>query len=400
MHSFVTLFNPHSSTRMTTYATKGMVATSQPLAAQAGLDILKKGGNAVDAAIATAACLTVVEPTSNGIGGDAFALVWMRDHLYGLNASGPAPQSLSIPAVKEKGYKSIPEHGFIPVTVPGAPAAWAELSDKFGKLDFHELFTPAISHAENGYALTPDLGRQWEKDFDKFEGLLSDEQFQPWFETFAPSGKAPGIGEVWSSADHASTLRAIAETKGADFYKGDLADQIDSFSRKCGGFIRKEDLQQFKPEWVEPISVNYKGYDVWEIPPNGHGLIALMELNITNYFQFESTINVDDYHRQIEAMKLAYSGGINQITDKMDMKHTIGTLLSQKCGEERAKQIDEEAGIPKASELSQEGNVYLATADEDGNMVSFIQSNYDGFGSGNVYREQVLHCRTEGAASL
>ncbi|UOQ91756.1 gamma-glutamyltransferase family protein [Halobacillus shinanisalinarum] len=378
------LYNPYPSTRLTTYGTKGMVATSQPLAAQAGLDILKKGGNAVDAAIATAACLTVVEPTSNGIGGDAFALVWMKDHLYGLNASGPAPQSISINAVKEKGYKSMPTHGFIPVTVPGAPAAWAELSDKFGKLDFKELLAPAIAHAEEGYALTPILAKYWEKAYNQYKEKLTDELFSNWFETFAPNGRAPKVGEIWSSSDHAKTLRELAETKSESLYNGHLADQIDSYSRKHGGFLRKQDLQRYKSKWVEPISVNYRGYDVWEAPPNGQGLVALMGLNMTKRFQFESTLNMEDYHRQIEALKLAYSDGHKHIAEKGNMKYSVDDLLSDNYGEKRANQIGDEAVLPKASEPSSGGTVYLATGDAEGNMVSFIQSNYEGFGSGLV----------------
>ncbi|RWZ52386.1 gamma-glutamyltransferase family protein [Halobacillus fulvus] len=369
---------------MTTYGRKGMVATSQPLAAQAGRDILKKGGNAVDAAIATAACLTVVEPTSNGIGGDAFALVWMKDQLYGLNASGPSPSSISIDAVKEKGCEHIPKYGFIPVTVPGAPAAWAELSDKFGLLDFQEVLAPAISYAEEGFPLTPILGKHWKEAYERFSEQLTEEQFSAWFQTFAPDGRAPEVGEMWSSPDHASTLKRIAETKGNAFYKGELADRIHEFSKTYGGFLRKEDLMAYKPEWVEPISVNYRGYDVWEIPPNGQGLVALMGLNMTKHFQFEETLRVKDYHTQIEALKLAYADGHQHITERGSMAHSVDALLSEGYGQERAEKIMDVAQLPQAGEPSQGGTVYLATADREGNMVSFIQSNYEGFGSGLV----------------
>ncbi|MFC7063647.1 gamma-glutamyltransferase family protein [Halobacillus seohaensis] len=398
MHTYDPLYNPHSSTRMTKHATQGMVATSQPLAAQAGLDILKKGGNAVDAAIATAACLTVVEPTSNGIGGDAFALVWMRGNLYGLNASGPSPQSISIPAVKERGYKAIPAQGFIPVTVPGAPAGWAELSDKFGKLDFHELLTPAISYAEKGFAITPIVGKQWKRIYQQYKETLTEELFQHWFDTFAPKGRAPEVGEVWSSEEHASTLKAIAETKGMAFYKGEIADQMDAFSRKHGGFLRKEDLVEYKPEWVEPISINYRGYDVWELPPNGQGLVALMGLNMAENFRFESTFSVEDYHKQIEALKLAYSDGHIQNSEKGNMKHSIDSLLSQIYAEKRVDLIGEEAGTSKSGEPSQSGTVYLATADQEGNMVSFIQSNYEGFGSGLVVPGTGISLQNQGCS--
>jgi len=207
------LYHPFASQRQTVFAKRGMVATSQPLAAQAGLEILQKGGNAIDAAIATAAALTVVEPTSNGIGGDAFALVWVKDKLHGLNASGPAPKSISIEEMKKRGHDKMPVFGVEPVTVPGVPAAWAELSEKFGKLPFEEVLAPSIRLAEEGYPLSPILGKYWNSAANKFKELFKDDVYQPWFDTFAPNGQAPQIGEVWSSADHASTLRSIAETK-------------------------------------------------------------------------------------------------------------------------------------------------------------------------------------------
>jgi gamma-glutamyltranspeptidase / glutathione hydrolase len=197
---------PYPSRRTVIYAKNGMVATSQPLAAQAGLDILKKGGNAVDAAVATAATLTVVEPTSNGIGGDAFALIWTKGKLYGLNASGPAPRTLSIDVLDKAGVKQIPKYGFIPVTVPGTPAAWAKLSSRFGKLPFTEVLRPAIEYAENGYPITPVLGSNWARAFRIYSRGLKGSEFQSWFDTFAPEGRAPEIGEIWRSPDHAKTL--------------------------------------------------------------------------------------------------------------------------------------------------------------------------------------------------
>ncbi|WP_085505046.1 gamma-glutamyltransferase family protein [Thalassobacillus devorans] len=381
---FDTLYNPHPSQRMTTYGKNGMVATSQPLAAQAGLDIMKKGGNAVDAAIATAACLTVVEPTSNGIGGDAFALVWMKDELYGLNASGPSPKDISIDKLKESGYKEIPPYGWMPVTVPGAPAAWVELSKRFGNLTLKETLAPAITHAEEGYALTPILGKFWQAGYMAFKQKLTDEMFEDWFKTFAPKGRAPEIGEVWSSPDHANTLRAIAETNGETFYRGEIAEKIDAFSRRYGGFLRKEDLEEYQPEWVDPVSVNYRGYDVWEIPPNGQGLVALMALNIAKEFKFSSQHSVADYHKQMEALKLAFVDGLEHITEYGSMKHSVDSLLSESYGKARSARIGEEAASPSPDEPPKGGTVYLAAADKEGNMVSFIQSNYMGFGSGLV----------------
>jgi gamma-glutamyltranspeptidase / glutathione hydrolase len=377
-------YHPYPSQRTTVFANRGMVATSQPLAAQVGLEILKNGGNAIDAAIATAAALTVLEPTSNGIGGDAFALVWTKGKLHGLNASGPASKSISIDAVKARGHEKMPTHGWIPVTVPGAPSAWVELSKGFGKLPLKEVLKPAIDYAENGYPLPPTLGKYWGYAFKRFKQILKDEEFQYWFETFAPSGKEPNVGEVWRAPGHAATLKSIAETDGESFYLGELADKIAAFSKKYNGFLSKEDLAGYKAEWVVPIKVHYRGYDVWEMPPNGQGLVALLGLNILKGFNFTEKDTVDTYHKQIEAIKLAFTDGKAQITDPAEMKVKVEELLSEEYGKIRRKEIAEEALIPHPYQPPKGGTVYLATADGEGNMVSFIQSNYMGFGSGLV----------------
>lgn len=382
--NFDFLSNPYPSQRTAVFANRGMVATSQPLAAQAGLDILKKGGNAIDAAIATAATLTVVEPTSNGIGSDAFALVWTKGELHGLNGSGPGPKSISIEAVRERGHDKMPTHGLLPVTVPGTPSAWAELSKRFGRLSLKEVLQPAVDYAENGYPLTPILGKYWAIAYRNYKQNLTDEEFQHWFETFAPKGRAPKIGEVWKSKGHAETLRAIAETKGESFYRGEIADKIDAFSKKYNGFLSKEDLAAYKAEWVQPIKIHYRGYDVWEIPPNGQGLVALLALNIASGYDFKERDTLNTYHKQIEAMKLAYTDGKAYITDPKDMPITVDTLLSEAYGRSRREQICEEAIEPDPYQPPSGGTVYLATADGEGNMVSFIQSNYMGFGSGLV----------------
>ncbi|MCM3005020.1 gamma-glutamyltransferase family protein [Priestia koreensis] len=375
---------PYASQRMTSIARNGMVATSQPLAAQAGLDILKRGGNAVDAAIATAACLTVVEPTSNGIGGDAFAIVWMNESLYGLNASGPAPKAMSIEAIEELGYSEIPSHGFIPVTVPGAPSAWVELSKRFGRLTLSQVLEPAIRYAQEGFPLSPTLAAGWERAYEIFQERLKGEEFQSWFDTFAPNGKVPKAGEMWHSLDHARTLLSIAETNGESFYRGELADQIDAFSQKYGGFITKEDLAAYHPEWVDPISVSYKGHEVWEIPPNGQGLVALLALKMLDQQEFSGKEVAETYHQQIEAMKLAFADGMRYITDGNHMQVSIKDLLSEEYAAARRSLIGERARQPEWGEPAKSGTVYLATADGEGNMVSFIQSNYMGFGSGLV----------------
>lgn len=385
MIPFDPLSYPYPSQRNAVYARNGMVATSQPLAAQAGLEVLKKGGNAIDAAIATAACLTVVEPTSNGIGGDAFAIVWTKDDkMHGLNASGPAPQGISIEAVKGAGHEKMPAYGWLPVTVPGAPSAWKALSDRFGRLPFTEILQPAIDYAEKGFPISPILGHNWRAGCRRFSEVLKGPEFAGWFDTFAPAGRAPRIGEIWKSQGHAATLRSIAETGAESFYRGELAERIDAFSREHGGLLRKEDLAAYAPEWVDPISVNYKGYDVWEIPPNGQGLVALLALNILNGYDFFARDAVDTHHKQMEAMKLAFTDGLKYITQHDKMSVSVEELLSSAYAETRRALIGDEAQMPEPGEPARSGTVYLAAADGEGNMISYIQSNYMGFGSGIV----------------
>ncbi|WP_411954213.1 gamma-glutamyltransferase [Alkalibacillus sp. S2W] len=377
-------YYPYASRRNVVYGRNGMVATSQPLAAEAGRDILKQGGNAIDAAIATAAALTVLEPTSNGIGSDAFALVWVDGKIHGLNASGYAPQNISVDQLKEAGYDEMPTFGKVPVTVPGTPAAWAELSEKFGKLPLIDVMEPAITYAEQGYPLSPTLAFHWKAAYNKFTKTFQDDIFKHWFETFAPDGRAPEAGDLWSSQGHADTLRKIAETKAESFYRGELADQIDDFFKQHDGYLTKEDLAGYKPEWVDPIKVNYRGYDVWEIPPNGQGLIALIALNMLKGYEFTEKDSVDTYHKQIEAMKLAFSDGLEYITQQDHMNVSIEDLLTDQYAAQRRSLIGDEALQPEAGEPPRGGTVYLSTADGEGNMVSFIQSNYMGFGSGVV----------------
>ncbi len=378
------LYYPYSSARKVTYSRNGMVATSQALAAQAGLTILKKGGNAIDAAVATAACLTVVEPTSNGIGSDAFALVWTGEKLHGLNTSGPAPKAISIDALKAGGLDEMPKFGWTPVTVPGAPAAWATLMEKFGKLTLPDVLEPAIHYAENGYPLSPVLSYYWEHAFQLYQAEIKGKEFESWFQTFAPKGKAPGVGEMWHSKDHARTLRLIGDTNAEAFYRGELAGKIEEFSQRYNGFLKAEDLADFQAEWVDPIRVDYRGYDVWEIPPNGQGLIALIALNLLKEFTFDCKDSVETCHKQIEALKLAFTDGQKYITDPKQMSVNSESLLQESYAKARRHLIGNEAMLPTAGKPAGSGTVYLATADGEGNMVSFIQSNYMGFGSGLV----------------
>jgi len=392
-------YQPYASNRNTHIAINGMVATSQPLAANAGLDMLKKGGNAVDAAIATAACLTVVEPTSNGIGGDAFALVWIKEDrkLYGLNGSGNAPKDLTAEAVKQKGYESMPKFGWTPVTVPGAPGAWAALSERFGKLPLSVVLEPAVRYASEGYPLTPTLGLNWEKGYNRFKAECNDSSFDEWYKTFIPNGVVPKVGDIVKLPNHAKTLDEIGRTNAESFYRGALADRIDACSRKFGGFLKKEDLANYYAEWVEPISVNYKGYDICEIPPNGQGIVALMALNLLKKFDFKSRDDVQTFHRQFEAIKIAFADGKKYVTDPKYMDYSSQDLLSDAFADMRRLEMteaakDHQAGIPPSG-----GTVYLCTADSEGNMVSFIQSNYMGFGSGIVVEGTGIGLQNRGA---
>jgi gamma-glutamyltranspeptidase / glutathione hydrolase len=381
--NFDPLYYPYPSRRSMVFAGRGMVATSQPLAAQAGLEILRKGGNAIDAAVATASCLTVVEPTSNGIGGDAFALVWTGGKLWGLNSSGPAPRSISLQVLAKAGHKGVPEYGVCPVTVPGAPACWAELTRKFGKLPLTENMRPAIEYAEQGFPVSPVVGDKWEAAC-RIYGAQSGEEFRHWFETFAPSGRAPAAGQMWRLPEQAATLAKIAETRAEAFYRGDLAEKIGAFFHRYSGYLTAEDLAAFEPAWVEPLRVNYHGYDVWEIPPNGHGIVALMALNILNGFESPARDAAENYHRQIEAIKLAFADGLKYISDQCMMKAKVEDLLSESYAAERRGLISGKAILPVPGVPHRGGTVYLATADGEGNMVSYIQSNYEGFGSGMV----------------
>jgi len=384
MFDFMNTDYPYSSKRNVVYAKNGMVATSMPLASEAGLEILKKGGNAIDAAIATSACLTVVEPTSNGIGGDAFALVWMNQQLYGLNSSGFSPEKMTLQSLKDRNLTEIPRFGFVPVMVPGIPAAWAELSRRFGKLSLLDCLMPAIRYAREGYPLSPTLAHHWRNAFNVYQKYCTSEEYSSWFNTFAPKGRAPLEGEVWKSEEHAKTLELIGLTNASAFYHGTLADQIDAYSIKYNGFLRKKDLEDFKPEWVQPIECSYKGFNVWEIPPNGQGIVALEALKIIEHLDVSSMTEIERVHVQIEAMKLAFKDAQTHVSDSKNMKIDFNELLSETYCKKLSQQISDTALDPKDTTPFGSGTVYLATADSEGNMVSYIQSNYMGFGSGLV----------------
>lgn len=375
---------PYASSKRAVFSQGGMVATSQPLAAEAGAQILRQGGNAVDAAIATAACLSVVEPTSNGIGGDAFALVWIKEKMYGLNASGKSPKLLTLEKINELSLSSIPRYGFVPITVPGTPSAWVALSKRFGKMRLIDVLMPAIKCAQHGFPVSPIVSEYWQKAFKQYQKTLKEDMFKEWFRIFAPSGNSPKAGEVWSSIDHANTLTEIAMSEGESFYQGRLAQTIEDCAIRYGGLIRKDDLMNHAPMWVDPISTNYRGYDVWEIPPNGQGMICLQALNIIEGYRDLRSDHSDTIHKQIEAMKLAFTDGLAYISDIDYMHKSIEQMLSKEYATKRRMEINDNAIKPECGKPSDAGTVYLATADAEGNMVSYIQSNYMGFGSGIV----------------
>lgn len=386
---------PYPSQRQSVFARRGMVAASQPLAAEAGIEIMRQGGNAIDAAIATAAALTVVEPTGCGLGGDAFALVWTQGKLHGLNGNGHAPAALSVEAVQGAGHDKMPTYGWTPVTVPGCPSAWAELSKRFGKLPFAQLLQPAISLARDGFPVSPVVAHQWQVALDEFSPHR-DAVLEPWFATFLIDGRAPRAGELFCNPAQARTLQELADTTCESLYRGALAERLDRHSRATGGYLRASDLKDYRAQWVEPISINYRGYDVWEIPPSGQGLVALMTLNILKGLEFDHRDSQHTWHRQLEAMKLAYSDGLHYITDPLHMRVAVADLLSEAYSTRRRAQIGERAQPPQHGDPHASGTVYLATADADGNMVSFIQSNYHGFGSGVVLPDSGIALQNRG----
>lgn len=384
--------HPYPS-RRSAVATDNIVATSHPLAAQAGLGMLAQGGNAVDAALATAIALTVVEPTGNGIGSDAFAILWDGTELHGLNASGRSPAGWT--AERFARHTDMPFRGWESVTVPGAVSAWVDLSERFGKLPFEKLFEPAIRYAENGFPVSPVIATLWQRAAAE----LAD---QPGFaETFMPGGSAPGAGEYFRSPGHARTLKRIAETKGKAFYEGEIAEEIAAFSRAHGAALTLDDLAQHQADWCGTISRSFDDNTLHEIPPNGQGIAALMGLGILSQTGIRD-MEADDprtLHLQIEAMKLALRDAEAFVADLGHMTSiTVDDLLDDGYLAARAREIDPRratdfgAGAPK-----QGGTVYLTAADTSGMMVSFIQSNYAGFGSGVVVPGTGIALQNRGA---
>jgi gamma-glutamyltranspeptidase/glutathione hydrolase len=386
---------PYASARLPLFA-RNIVSTSHPLAAQAGLRMLLKGGNAVDAAIAAAAAMTIVEPVSNGLGSDAFCILWDGQRLHGLNASGPAPAAWS-PQYFARKYgtaaKTPPKRGFDAVTVPGAVAAWVSLSERFGKLPFADLLEPAIEVAERGY-LVPVVVQQ------KWLAATAELQSQPGFaHSFLPWGRAPEVGELFRFPAAARGLKAIAQSKGQALYGGEIAHALEQFSRQHGGSLTARDLADYRPEWVEPVAKTYRGHTLHEIPPNGQGIAALIALGIVSHFDLTSlpVDGVAAQHLQIEAMKLAFADVYRYVADPRSMDITPAQMLDDAYLASRARLID-----PRRAQDFQAGNpvkggtIYLTAADESGMMVSFIQSNFMGFGSGVVEPEFGISLQNRG----
>ncbi|HEX5416884.1 MAG TPA: gamma-glutamyltransferase family protein [Chloroflexota bacterium] len=390
---------PYPSRRVPIVGHRGIVATSQPLAALAGLRILQDGGNAVDAIIATATMLAVVEPTSNGIGADAFALVWDGQHLHGLNGSGRAAAALNPEVVRAAGYDQMPDRGWMSATVPGAPRAWSDLHRKFGRLSFEKVLAPAIDTAATGFAVSPITARGWRGSAKAFQSL-SGPEFAPYFDTFTRDGHAPEAGEIWQLPDHAATLRRIARTGSDDFYRGETAARLVEFSRRTGGYFSEADLAGHTSTWVEPIGTSYRGYEVWEIPPNGQGLAALTALNILEGFDLPrlGRDSVEAHHLQIEAMKLAFADAHRYIADPEHAAVPTRGLLDKAYAAQRRALIGETARPAEPGTPPTGGTVYLCAADGDGMMVSYIQSNYKGFGSGIVVPGTGVALQDRGAA--
>jgi len=378
------------STRSEVIATHGMVATSQPLATQVGLDILKQGGNAIDAAIAANATLGLMEPTGNGIGGDLFAIVWdaKSQKLYGLNASGRSPKGLTLKQLKKQlkrlNRDTIPPYGMLPISVPGAVDGWFELHNKFGQLPMQKILSPAIKYAREGFPVSELIAYYWNKSVPRLAP-----QKGGFKKTFTIQGKAPLKRQIFKNPDLANSLSLIA-SKGRDvFYKGEIAQKIDAFMKNNGGYLRYKDLTSHRSQWVTPLSTNYRGYDVFELPPNGQGLAALQMLNILENYDLKKSgfLSPETLHLMVEAKKLVFEDRAKFYADMDFNKLPVSGLLSKRYAAQRSKLIGDraarrvDAGNPA---LYQGDTIYLTTADKDGNMVSLIQSNYRGMGSGVV----------------
>ena len=372
------------ASRSEVIATNGMAATSHPLATQTAIDVLKGGGNAIDAAIAANAVLGLVEPTGCGIGGDLFAIVWIDEDkkLYGLNSSGPAPKDMSIGKLKAMGIDKIPPYGPLPVTVPGAVAGWTALHKRFGNKPFDELFNNAIYYADNGFPVTEVVGYYLQLSSERYK------DYPNFADVWMPNGEALKKGDVFVNKDLSNTYKQIAKSYGESFYKGDIAQTISEFIVEQGGFLTVDDLKSYKPEWIKPVSSNYRGYDVWELPPNGQGIAALQILNILEQYEIDNMghNSVEYIHLFTEAKKLAYEDRAKYYADMNFADVPVEELISKEYALERNKLINlKKASSSYKSGIFEDGDtIYMTVADKYGNMISLIQSNYRGMGSGMV----------------
>ena len=370
------------ATRSEVITRNGMAATSQPLATQAALDILKKGGTAIDAAIAANAVLGVVEPTGSGIGGDIFAIIWSAEKgkLYGLNGSGKSPRSLKIEYFRENGYESIPSHGPLPVSVPGCVDGWFEMHEMFGKLPIKDVLQPAISYARDGFPVTEVIAYYLERN------TAALKEYPNIKEVYMPGGKSPSKGEIFRNPLLANTLEKIVKGGRNEFYRGSIARDIDAFMKKNGGFLSFDDMSRHHSEWVEPVSTSYRGYDVWELPPNGQGIAALQMLNILEGYNIAAMSfgSAEYIHYFTEAKKLAFEDRAKYYADPLFSAIPVSQLIAKKYAAERRKLIDKDkaAKIYDPGKIEAGNTIYLTVADKFGNMVSLIQSNYRGMGSG------------------
>ena len=374
----------HFASRSEVIARHGMAATSHPLTTQIALDVLKAGGNAIDAVIAANAALGLMEPTGNGIGGDLFAIVWDAENqqLVGLNASGRAPALMTLDYFRDKGLEEIPKYGPLPVSVPGAVDGWFELHGRFGTLPMAQLLEPAIRYAREGFPVTEEIARLLVANQERRE------QYSGFAETYMPNGRMPAKGELFSNPRLADTLQAIADGGRDAFYKGDIARRIDAYMTEQGGLLRYEDLAAHTSEWVTPVSTNYRGWDVYELPPNGQGIAALQILNILEGFDIRSMGfgSAEYVHTLVEAKKLAFADRAKFYADMDFVDVPVDTLISKEYAAERRKHISPDkaaTSVPAGDARLNEGDtIYMTVADSEGNMVSLIQSNYSGMGSG------------------
>ena len=380
-HAYDRVTGAPFASRSEVIAQQGMVATSQPLATQVALDILKQGGSAVDAAIAANAMLGLVEPTGCGIGGDLFAIVWDAEtkQLHGLNASGRSPAALKAEYFTEQGLTTIPSFGPLPVSVPGAVDGWFSLHEKFGRLPMTSILSPAIEYARRGYPVSEVVAYYWQMNVDRIG------EYEGFADVFMPNGKAPTTGQIFKNPSLAATYEKIA-TGGRDaFYKGDIARVIGAYMKEQGGFLSYEDLAAHTSEWVEPVSTNYRGYDVWELPPNGQGIAALQILNILEQYDIEGMGfgSADYIHTFVEAKKLAFEDRAKYYADPAFNDIPVDALISKDYAQKRRALINPNKAAKRYDAGVVEGDtIYLTVADKDGNMVSLIQSNYRGMGSG------------------